>query len=112
MLNNKAEKTKVKCEICEEQYAVEKCSLCGRWVCRRHISNGICAICKSALCELCNKNLSIGYCKICGRLVCEDCTVKINSIEYVCVECYRRMSMGQDCTSTSFKAFFNNSTFH
>lgn len=81
----------IKCEICEEAEAIGRCRICGRYVCSKHLHGDICTICESALCRICGKQLAIGYCKLCGRIICEDCAIEISNVEYVCVECYRKL---------------------
>ncbi|GAB6147792.1 hypothetical protein [Stetteria hydrogenophila] len=84
------------CEVCGERPAVASCSVCGRRVCERHLRRDprsgrpICAVCEQALCMICGERLSVGYCVSCGRLVCVECSVQIDNVRRVCVECYRR----------------------
>lgn len=84
------------CEVCGERPAVTACSLCGRRVCERHAvkespsGRVVCVLCKSALCEVCGERLSVAYCVSCGRLVCVECSVQIDNVRRICVECARK----------------------
>lgn len=81
------------CEVCGEKPVKYKCEVCTRRVCEEHylVERGMCVICENTLCRICRSYLSIGICKYCGRLGCEKCLIQITPIEYVCVECYRRI---------------------
>jgi len=79
------------CEICGLKPASNKCKICGRNVCRDHIKDDICTICRETLCTICNKRPSIGYCSICGRLACDECLVQIDNVRRICVECLAKL---------------------
>ncbi|MCE4618990.1 MAG: hypothetical protein F7C37_06070 [Desulfurococcales archaeon] len=75
------------CEICGENPATQECTVCGRYVCNKHISNGICSICKETLCMICGRKPSIGYCISCGRLGCDDCLIQVDNVRRICIDC-------------------------
>ncbi|RLG74909.1 MAG: hypothetical protein DRO23_05370 [Thermoprotei archaeon] len=81
---------KTKCEICEENYAEYVCKICKRNVCLDHfnLSNGICVVCNESLCELCREYLATETCIYCGKIICERCSVQLDTIRYVCLNCY------------------------
>jgi hypothetical protein len=82
------------CEICEEEPAVAKCRICGRWVCGKDFdaSLGICNVCLSTLCQVCHERLAIGHCARCGRLVCRRDSVRVGLLRY-CVDCARELGI-------------------
>ncbi|MEM4769301.1 MAG: hypothetical protein QW205_00430, partial [Desulfurococcaceae archaeon] len=51
----------------------------------------MCVVCRDLLCKICKSYLSIGVCKYCGRLGCEMCLIQATPVEYICVECYRKI---------------------
>ena len=83
-----------KCEVCLDEAVDKVCEVCGRRVCNEHYiaSKGRCVVCDEAVCRLCGLMLSIGYCIVCGREICEDCSVEVDEIRYVCVECAKTRS--------------------
>jgi hypothetical protein len=80
------------CEICGKREAKHKCPLCGRLVCDEDWdeSKGVCILCSSTLCQVCGKRLAIASCAACGRLVCDECSIQINPVVRLCIDCYRR----------------------
>jgi len=86
----------VACEVCGESAAIESCSICGRRVCKSHLyreaSTGrvLCVICKSAVCSVCGERLSVTYCLSCGKMVCTECSVQLDNVRRVCIECARK----------------------
>jgi len=80
------------CEVCEEREAVGRCNICGRWVCSKHLVEGVCAICKDLMCSICGKQLSVSRCPICGRLICRNCSIELQPGIRVCRECYSNLS--------------------
>jgi hypothetical protein len=82
------------CEICGRR-AVARCKICGRLVCEEHYDKkrGICVICAQSLCEICGKRLAVGRCVFCKRLVCDKCSVQLDNVRRICVEClYKRFN--------------------
>lgn len=82
-----------KCEICSVNPAEYTCRMCGRRVCSEDYDEEeeLCKICKTARCEVCKRQLAITTCKYCRRLVCEDCSIQISLVEYVCIDCYKKV---------------------
>ena len=66
------------------------CRLCGRSYCGSHGSSGLCVACEKALCGVCRGRLAVGHCQSCGRLVCEECSIQVDNVRRVCVECAAR----------------------
>ncbi|MEM0326020.1 MAG: hypothetical protein QW123_02240 [Desulfurococcaceae archaeon] len=81
------------CEVCGEKLGKYRCRMCSRVVCEDHYeaSNDMCVVCRDLLCKICKSYLSIGVCKYCGRLGCEMCLIQATPVEYICVECYRKI---------------------
>lgn len=79
------------CEVCEEREAITRCSLCGRWVCEKHIDGALCAVCRELMCSLCGVRLSVSRCLICGRLICRECSVELQPGMRICRYCLNRL---------------------
>ncbi len=82
------------CEVCEEEPAIARCRICGRWVCAHDYdqARGICSVCLSTLCQICGSKLAIGHCARCGRLVCRGDSVRVGLSRY-CVDCARELGI-------------------
>jgi len=83
---------KNECEICGAP-ASHVCPICGRVVCDKHWAGDKCVICAETICALCGKRLAIAACAICGRPVCEECSIQVNPVVRVCVECAEKYSI-------------------
>lgn len=85
------------CELCERRIAKYKCKICGRQVCEIHIraGEGICEVCASALCSICKSALSVRSCISCGRIICLQCSVQIDEVRYVCINCFIKLGRGK-----------------
>ena len=81
----------VLCEVCEEREAVTKCSLCGRWVCEKHVAGSVCIVCKELMCGICGKRLSVSRCPICGKLICRKCSIELQPGIRVCKHCFSKL---------------------
>ncbi len=79
------------CEICRDVGATATCRTCGRRVCARHYERGrgLCIVCTASLCAICGKRLSIARCQVCLRLVCAKCSMQVDPVRRVCLDCYR-----------------------
>lgn len=87
----------VLCELCEQRVAKYRCKICGRQVCEIHmrIEEGICEVCASALCNICRSALSVRSCISCGRIICLQCSVQIDEVRYVCINCFIKLGRGK-----------------
>lgn len=82
------------CEVCEEEPAVRRCRICGRYVCEKHVSReGVCAVCMDLMCMICGTRLSVTSCIMCGRPVCRTCSVELEPGIRACVDCINNFSV-------------------
>ena len=77
------------CEVCGLRAATRVCRVCGRRVCSGCLRGDVCLVCAETLCELCGERLSVSTCAVCGRRVCEECSVQLDPVVRVCLECWR-----------------------
>jgi len=81
------------CEVCGKREAVGRCRICGRWVCSKHLINGVCVVCRDLMCEVCRKRLAVSSCLICGKLICRSCSVELQPGIRLCMKCYENIDL-------------------